>query len=439
MKVSLPYCRSRRYLTGIDWVVAVLDTLSRRTLGNGNAFQIVMDLRGGFDEARFRQAVESFVQHFPALGGHVARDWNLAPYWKSAPAGDRIPVLVESVSVPEPDLWQALSRSANSRFPDSRTHLAFRVFHVGEHRHAVAVQFDHKLFDATGAEHFLELFQRWWAGEDCRDRIARIALTEPAHLSEWMRKFELGKQFVRFLRGLAEFKPVILPRPEPLRGRPVKFAMIEFDAAESAAITARADREAGFMMFLPYTLAVSLEALAPVILARASGGEDFLISISMDLRNPETAPAQVFFNHVSFLFFQIPASVATDRKQLLALLRTQMYDQVKNGFPKALHESSMLMRIAPLGLLSRMILKPVRGELSSLGFTCVGKGGYALDQFAGATLANLVHMPLVPVPPGVGFFIGQLGGHLNAVLSYVEGMFSDDDVRRIQSEVKRLL
>jgi hypothetical protein len=116
-----------------------------------------------------------------------------------------------------------------------------------------------------------------------------------------------------------------------------------------------------------------------------------------------------------------------------------MYEQVKSGFPKALHESSMLMRLAPLPLLSRVMLRPLRGEFASLGFTCVGKSGYPFDRFGEAELVNLIHMPLVPVPPGLGVFINQFGSKMNAVLATVDGMLDDEDIVKFREAIRRLL
>jgi hypothetical protein len=50
---------------------------------------------------------------------------------------------------------------------------------------------------------------------------------------------------------------------------------------------------------------------------------------------------------------------------------------------------------------------------------------------------NLFHMPLVPVPPGLGFVINRFGGRFNAVLSYMEGLLDEEDARRIEDEVRQ--
>lgn len=439
MKVSLPYSKTRRYLTGMDWTLRALDCMSRVSIGGQNTFQVVLDLRGPFAPDRFKAAMEQFVREFPELGGRPARDWTLAPYWKMPRSSGSARVRVDCRNVTESELPQFLEQGVNAGMPDAITHLAFRVFRVSTARHVVAAHFDHQLFDAPGAEALLDLFHRWSSGEDCRARIAGLARTEPAHLSDWMHKFEAGKQLVRKLRGFAETTLMILPRPVPLRGRRIRFNILEFDERETAGIVGRAHREAGFLMFMPYVLATALQALAPVFEKHKTAGRDYIVSVSVDLRTPETAAAQMFFNHLSFLFFRVPAARVGDRQPLLSALRIQMYEQVKSGFPRAMYESSMLMRILPAGLLGRLMLKPLRGEFASLGFTCVGKGGYAGTHFMEAEVANLIHMPLVPVPPGIGFFVNQYGGKMNAVLAYVEDLLTGEDVRCVADDVRRLL
>jgi hypothetical protein len=438
MKVRLPYSKTRRYLRGMDWIVGTLDHMSRRQTGGSNDSQIVLELAGPFDDAQFRSAVDDFVRLFPVLGGRPARDWNLAPYWKMPPRERTIPVSVEVAVTAERDLSAALERSVNTRFAKPTEHLAFRVFHAGESSHFLAVHFDHRIFDAEGAEAFLDLLQRWHKGEDCRARLAEIQLAEPAHLSEWQRKFEAGKQLVRLLLSFSKTTLRVLPRPSPLRGRGFRFKVIAFDEAATRAVTERAYREAGFLMFMPYALASAIQVLDATFKARSVPGQDYLVSVSVGLRTPKTAGARLFFNHLSFLFFHIPSAMAGDRNQVLAAIRAQMYEQVKAAFPAALDEASMLMRILPHGMLSRILLRPRRGEVASFGFSCVGRGGYTHRDFMGAGVMNLIHMPMVPIPPGVGFVVNQFGPRMNAVLSYVDGLLSDEEAQRIEDGVRRV-
>lgn len=437
MKVNLPYSKSKRYLTGIDWAIAALNDMNRRSTGGTNDSQLVFELEGPFDAARFRAAITGFVRLFPVLGGMPARDWNLAPYWRLPRPGRAPAVVVEEESVAEADLFAALTRSANAGFRDPRVHLAFRVFKVDGGRHVVTLHFDHCLFDAHGAETFMELFHRWERGEDCAARLASIALTEPAHLCGWKRKFESGKLLVRMLRRFAETALVTFPRPRPLKGRAFKFALLALDEAESKAIVERAYREAGFLMFMPYTLATVVQALEAVRRRKGVAGRDYLVSVSIDLRTPDTAAARLFFNHVSFMFFGVPVAGAADRRQVSETVKAQMYEQIKNGSPQALAESSLLMRILPVSVLGRLMRRPLRGEFASLGFTCVGKSGYAPATFMEARVANLYHMPLVPVPPGLSVVVNTFGNRMNVMLTHLDGMLDDEDVRELMAGVRR--
>jgi hypothetical protein len=137
------------------------------------------------------------------------------------------------------------------------------------------------------------------------------------------------------------------------------------------------------------------------------------------------------------MFFRIPVAIAGDRRQALDAVRTQMYEQIKNGFPGAMAESSMLMRILPMSVLGRLMRRPLRGEFASFSFASVGQKGYACPEFMEARVTNLFHMPLVPVPPGLGLVVNHFGDRMNAVLSYLDGMFSDEDIQNIRDDLRR--
>lgn len=436
MRISLPYSRKKRYLSGMDWVIAALDLMNRRRTGGSNASQVVLELHGDFDEEKFKQAVTGLVDLFPVVGGRLARCWNLAPYWAMPPAGVRVEVPVESQTVTAATLHEALSQSINTPFAGPESHLAFKIFRLSPLHHFLVLRFDHCLLDAQGAEMLLDLLHCRIIGQAGSERMERISLIEPAHLSDWMRKFEAGRQLIRLLRPLVNQKIRTLPRPVPLKGRGFRFRVIEFNEQETEAITANAEREAGFMMLMPYLLASALESLDPVFKKRGEGAGDYLVTVSVDLRSPDMAQANLFFNHLSFLLFTIPTAIAGDRRQTVDLVKLQMYEQIKNGFPGALAESSMLMRILSRSLLGRLMLKPLNGEFASFSFSCVGKGGYRSAKFMNADVVNLFHMPLVPLPPGLGLVFNQYGTRMNATLTYLDGLLDQKNVEDVDAHVR---
>lgn len=439
MRIRLPYSRKKRYLSGMDWIVATLNHMNHLKTGGSNASQVVLELNGVFDAAKFKLAVADVARLFPVLGGRIARCWNLAPYWKMPPAGDPATIPVEIRDVTGSTLHAALVQSVNACFSGPDSHLAFRLFRLSRDHHYLALRFDHCLLDAQGAEMLLDLLHCRMTGEDCSERIAKLSFVEPPHLSEWMRKFEAGKQLIRMLLPLTKKMIPTLPRPSPLQGRIFRFEVIEFNERETESIMANADREAGFMMLMPYLLATSLASLDQVFKAGGRADGDYLVSVSVDLRTPDTAAARLFFNHMSFLFFTVPAAVAGDRRQTLVTFKQQMYEQIKSGFPGALAESSMLMRILPRSLLGRIMLKPLHGEFASFNFAFTGKGRYRHGKFMDADVVNLFHMPLVPVPPGLGVVFNQHGKRMNAALSYLDGIVEERAAGGVAARMRETL
>jgi len=56
----------------------------------------------------------------------------------------------------------------------------------------------------------------------------------------------------------------------------------------------------------------------------------------------------------------------------------------------------------------------------------------------GAAVVNLLHMPLVPLPPGLGLVVNRFGQRMNATLSYVDGLLSSEEVGAVEAIVRRM-
>ena len=97
------------------------------------------------------------------------------------------------------------------------------------------------------------------------------------------------------------------------------------------------------------------------------------------------------------------------------------------------------MRIAPLPLMAQIMRRTHLGTATTCGFSRISSAAYRHDNLMGLKVRNLFHMPRVPVPPGIGIFFNQFGRRLNAVLSYMEGMVSEDEAVRFVTSLKTLL
>ena len=441
MRISLPYSRHKRYLTGIDWTVNAFHAITAQATGTGNFSQVDLDLDGELQEAPVRERLANFLAGHSVIHGRPARDWNLCPYW-SFPAAGRLPqpVLLDVTRLPPTadadEVTAVLARAVNRPFPSEREHLAFHIVNLGSCRSLFAMTFDHRLFDARGAETFLGLLERTADGRSGAGEVHAPNLIEPAHLCDWQKTFAAGKRVTRALLPLRQADIRTLPLPARLSGRDYRFELLACDEATSRKVVAVACREAGPMMLMPYALSVATEALHTVFEGRGGTGAEYVIPVSLDSRPPQSQAEELFFNHLSFLFIRARAAEIADRKRLVTSMVQQFYDQVKAGLPQDLALATRLMRIVPLALLRPLVKLPLNGCLGSFCFAYVGKSAYALPEFMGLPVRNLFHMPRVPVLPGFGVFFTQFGARLNVTLSWLDGIFSAGEIRQVTDVLK---
>ena len=443
MRIRIPYSKSRRYLTGIDWIVGALGQMTESRTGLGNLFQIVLELEGQLDEDKVKASLRELAAQLPILRGFPTRGINLAPYWRIQARCPGPPLRIESTRLDESKTERALTavlgEGANTPFASRCEHLFVRLIAVGRNRTFLAMTFDHLLFDAFGAESFVRLFQRKMAGEDITQAIRQIAFTEPAGLDDWSKKFTAGKAFNRRMLALTRSRGVrALPRPADLKGKPFRFRVLTCDERQSAAILDRAYREAGYMLLMPYLLAVSAQVLHEACGNGASLPSDYMVSVSTNLRDPRAESEMMFFNHLSFMFFGLPAERVDDRPAIIDSLKRQMYEQVKGDLQGNIAGASYLMRILPFRMLVPLMLLPFHGEMSSFGFTSLASHLRSME-LGGARVTNLLHLPRIPVPPGLGFIANQFNGRLNVVMAYLEGLLSDKQADSMVSSLERRL
>lgn len=427
--------RRKRYLSGSDWVINTLDTLMKSTMAAGNICQVVLVLAPSLDVSSFRQHLHEFITAFPVLRGRVARDFKLTPYWNipATPVEQALRLTVSSLSNDSDEhLVSQLACHANSPFPYHTEYLDFHLF-TSCSRHVLAMRFDHRLLDARGAESFLHLFQQWYQGQELN---GDIAFTSSMELTEWRRKFQAGKQVNRALIALSQSVPRSFAEIPMAGGRGCRYRVVRFDKHATAALYERAYREAGYLMESPFFLAVIIQAIHQLFAKRSDQGSCYLIPATIDQRPGKDPLNELFFNHMSYLLYQVPVASADSLAELVTVIKQQMYDQVKSGLPKALTEASLLTRILPLSLFGTLFKLPVNGKLATFAYSHLGKTSYHGDCFMDSGVSGIFHMPRVPVPPGIGFFSNVYDEQLNLVISYGEGLIADEELVRLVAGIR---
>lgn len=428
--------KRKRYLSGSDWVINTLDHMMKAQTRAGNMSQIVLLFDAPVDEQEVPAGLNRFLKQFPVLEGCVARDCKLTPYWAiPKQCGRDVQIAVHHVD--DASSWQALQpyleKSVNRPFRDKKDHLAFELF-TSPGKSALSMTFDHRIFDARGAEMLLNRFQQHLAnggGPVSGD----ITFVSSMALTEWSKKFLAGRNVNRRIIALSKSTPTALPVPDGA-GRCHRYHRLWFSEQETAALYERAYQEAGYLMESPYLLAVIILSMHQLFKSRNIDSNSYLIPVTLDLRPNKDPLQEIFFNYVSYLFYQIPASEVVDRKGLIVLLKQQMFDQVKSGFPKDLAEASLLTRIAPLPVLGKLLPIPMKGKMATFAFSHLGKSSYQQPLFMGRKVTELFHMPRVPVPPGLGFFSNYYNGRLNLVISYLDGLLSYDELQMLEQQIR---
>lgn len=441
MKISLPYSKNKRYLTGIDWIIHVLDYMTRKETGAGFMSQVVFELDGEVDASKAESRLSAFVRKYPVLNGYAVRDFNLAPYWK-IPGKVQNNFSFQTIQLNDisnknssfESILSCLESGINRPFKNKREHIAFCLITNGKQSY-LAMTFDHLVFDARNAEAFLNIFQDEYSGR-------RYDLTqnfkEPAHLSMWMDKFRAGQSVNRAFLQMADSVP---PRvlPIPAGGKSFKFKILSFSKREAEAIAEKAFNEAGYLMLMPYALSAAVSALHEIFAGRGFTSGNYVIPVSIDTRKKEEVKNRFFFNNVSFFMFRVEAGLAAGFPELLKSVKEQMYSQIKDDFPGNLRKASMLMRIAPLSLLGRLMKIYLKGQIASFSFSYLGETAYESSCFMNNKIKNIFHMPRVPVPPGIGIFFQQSKENLNVILSHIDGILTDEESAKLLGLLKSRL
>jgi hypothetical protein len=428
--MKVPSSPRKRYLGGADWCIAALSEGTVETTGRRCVFTIGVFLDGVPDLERLERGFTGFCQRLPVLWGRPARCWCLAPYWRHAAAPDGArPVSIARHALPEgasrADVVRQVESLINAHAGRAGWTVAFDSVRLGGAACVLAFTFDHALFDAAGAEAFIQLFFRHSAGEAGADEYPAPHLAAPAQLERWIGKFKSGQKVNRLMRRLAQGATTWLPLPPDAPRKPFRFRETAFSPEESRRLQERAYAVAGYLMFTPYALATAAAVFRPLFSRAPAPDASFVVSVSTDKQRSGARQPHLFFNDLSFLYFQFPVAAAAERDALAAALREQLVLQAKEQLPAAIEDANLLMRILPARLLWRFLMFFYRNRLASFGFTVLGESGLKAPAVLGCRVLDQIHFPVIPTPPGIGLILSRSGGVTHAVLSYIEGILTE--------------
>jgi len=418
------------YLDGFDWIAALLNYQSRLTPGQGNHFMLVLESAEFFTENGIRTMLKQLDPLLPMLNGSIRRHLlHLAPYWKPGKP-EPIPFTTEELLF-KSDFPLSLEKFGNSPLPRNQALAVHLITHKKEGS-ALIFKFSHLLFDGRGAELLLEAL---------RNRTEDLFGENPPglpspKLDEWDRQFSCGKQVQRRLIAIHREGKTISHGAAAASA--AAFRIIPLSETETETLRARSDREAGPFMLTPYLLALTSAAYREQLAKNEPG--NILIPMSIDMRGQDEIPSDaIFFNQWSILPIQIPAETPEEPEKRIAEIRKQIFVSTGERIALAYRAASRLTRIAPPPILLRIVKKMGNSACGTFMFSFLS--GTSLEQktLAGETISNLTHLPSMPPMTGLGVFYNMFNDHLNAVISYRAGVFSEAALERFTTELERKL
>lgn len=421
----------KRYLTGIDWFIQVFDYMNKQLTGEGHIFQIVVELEGHVDNKNFEEDLKQFIDKFPVLKGKTARGFNLAPYWKLGSANTPLHTGTSYVN----NKTEVLPCIENLKHKHSYLSCHFVFL---KNTTFIALTFDHRIFDGLGGELFLKAFQEFFKNK--LQYSCDVNFSAPAHLSQWRKKFEAGKVVNRAFLKIRTMKPakaIQIPHQNKIKNK-FRFKVITFSPQESKEIINKANSDAGYLLLMPYLLANTIMFMNKVFVNHGIDQGTLVVPVTIDMRSSKKTVEDMFFNHLSFLFFKIDSEEITDLSVLINLIKQQLYDQVKEGFSEKFRETALLMRILPVPLLGRVMGLYIKKKMTSFCFSYLGNSVYTHTHLLDKQVKNIFHMPRAAIPPGIGIFYHQFNGRINATVSYLDGMLTEEDLNIIMDDLRAL-
>ncbi len=455
----------RCYLNGIDWVMASLDRLNKKYTGLGNHSQLVLVLKGYLDKQVLQAELVSKLSKSFFLRGRIKRAWNLAPYWEPEPlcrtyddpglfkkdsdsdsgscfrnfflcsrsncGSDNLLYkdifninVLESDSQNKNSLDFLIEKCAGIPFKDDRTMLGFNLIYYGGNTYII-MRFDHRMFDARGAEALLELIL-----DDNNNACLNTPLpVQGPYLDSWKDKFLSGQRINRFLRKIY---------CQTGLSKAVKFGSHCFfytDLSENntAAVGKNAIKTAGYLMDGIYVLGCVVKAFESLFGKERAVGSKMIIPVNVDMRGTKFGVEKIFFNRLSFMLFEVDQGLPL--KDCIEHLKKQFVDQIKDKIPHHFINASLLMRIMPLKIMSEFMDGKMKNLPCSFSFSYIGEQAFNLKTVHNLEVVNLFHLPLVPVDTGIGVFFTRFNKRLNMVISSYNGIIDAENGRKLRDKI----
>jgi hypothetical protein len=135
------------------------------------------------------------------------------------------------------------------------------------------------------------------------------------------------------------------------------------------------------------------------------------------------------------LWFQVEPEQVDDFDALVAELKRQRLDAIRDGHVENGAHAMDFARFAPMRLYAHMARRHLRGELCSFFFAWTGEFCAGLERFLGAEIRDGFHVAPAPPSPGSCLALCLRGGRLHATHVRQDGVFSPAEVEVFRAQL----
>jgi hypothetical protein len=427
-------------LTGADCFLLAFDGEVRRWCGASHLSQLVLRLGPGLDPALLRKTLEELAVEAPILRAPVRRRGGLGPPVYRIDLARRAPApsikVHEAAGTQELPVPAPIMERLNDRL-DAR-HGPLLRFDVVRYRDGSAdlgMTWLHLLLDGTGSEHLLTWLDARARGEP---RVPSASEEPPVPSAARRGARERGREATRWrasLRALAARPPRSLAGPLARTPQRLGYDVHAFTPEETARITERAAKRAGFLTPMLFYLAAALRAHHAVARQRGTRAASYVVPLPIDLRR-KGSPGAIFRTHVSMLWFQVEPEQCEDFATLLSALKEQRRESIRARLVEAGAEAMDFARYLPSRAYARMARRDFAGELCSFFFAYTGAFAPELDRFLGAEIRDAFHTPSVPPSPGSSLVFCLRPSGLRALHIRQHGVFELDELSLFAAQLR---
>ncbi len=430
-------------LTESDCFVRANDKLMVKTGQGLHSVSSVLELEAMPDIERLRAAMSGLMARHPMLAADYKQKFFGVPvfvrgkgaaeavplhFWSEDRSSEKLKAYEPgTVSSAEACLENLASLTESDFNKNGRCHIRCDLIEKrDENGFLFVLTWRHLILDGVGAE-FL-----------CRevDHIARgiegavvppLDDAQPEPPLPWSERYRKARPMIDFINNLRQepFRSFAGRKPQP---GALRFQTLELDSERSAKVFARGEALCGPVLSTPFHVACAVRAHDAVWQARGVTEMPYMITVPMQFRR-KGAKGPIFQNHLTMLFLTATADEAKSIEKMVVSLQKQQEFYLKERLGERFQEMQRMMQHMPPWLYTNFIRMHMRGEMTSFFFSGTGTFAAEMETFAGANIRNAYHVPSINRPPGTGLFINDKNGIVTLVLSYREGVISQDEAQ----------